>query len=104
LQLGDKNEFQRFVFLKIYSKVLVEIGEFERAFTMIQVEYAKNTNINLLYIYGKLVVKSQKTEFFGSAQSALIECLKNGSVSAAFYLAKSFEISHNRIKAIQFYQ
>ena len=102
LNLGDKSAFQKYVFTKIYSKILAKMGEFERVFTMLQVEYANTTNLNLLYLYGKLVVKNEKFDFYPSAQSALLECLKNGNSASAYYLAKSHEKS-NKIKAIEYY-
>lgn len=67
LNLGNKSEFEKYVFNKIYSKILMKFGEQERVFTMLQVEFSKTSNLNLLYLYGKLVIKSNLIDYFSSA-------------------------------------
>ena len=82
----------------IYAMALSNRSEYTKAFNLLQLEYAKHPNYGqcLLYLYGKLVVRHEMSEFIYSAQSALQECLKTNSDEiydnkCHFYLARSFD-------------
>ena len=62
---------------QVYAKTLVNHQEHERAFTLLQLQYAKTPEFgeSILYLYGKLVIRSNFAQYVPSAQCALYECL-----------------------------
>lgn len=100
INMNQRSIQEKLIITMIYSQALVNHGEHQRAFNLLQLEYAKHPSYGqcLLYLYAKLVIKHKKLEFLYSAISALEECLRINSdskydVNCLFYIAKAYEIN-----------
>ena len=71
---------------QLYTRALVNHQEHERAFTLLQLQYAKYPEFgeSILYLYAKLVIKSNFVAYIPSAQCALYECLVHESKRTKF--------------------
>lgn len=56
----------KYLINKIYATTLVNQKEYEKAFTMLQIDFATNSQyaLKILYLYAKMVIKSEQIEYF----------------------------------------
>ncbi|CDW82188.1 ras-2 protein [Stylonychia lemnae] len=104
----------RLLITEIYAKTLFMSKDYNKLFTLLQLEYSKAPHYTcLLYLYGKYVVQSGELEFYGSGIGALEECMrttllprhKNAKVSylyftvAQFFIGYAFDVMNRKLKA-----
>lgn len=69
INVNQRSLREKLIITQIYARSLCNHKEYNRAFNLIQIEYAKHPSFgkSLLYLYSKLVIKNKQLEFYASA-------------------------------------
>jgi len=92
---------------ELYAKASFKNGKYRRLLNHLQLVYSECPNFPvLLYLYGKYAIKSDLTEFFGSAIGALQQVMQSSVAkrrnAARFFIGLAYE-KLKKIEKAHFY-